>query len=161
MQAVMIKCTALPAHLVDGAFLHTCASSLSASHSPHTMLLAAPWQVIDAPTTTSNSGSGASKAAESNNTSSSGSMYPSKGVWAHSFVGTPNYLAPEMVACEGYGFKADVWAAGCVLYEMAALKPAFRVSHCSLLVNTSLLVKYLVSTWQRCCAGVVRPAVWR
>lgn len=37
-------------------------------------------------------------------------------------------LAPEMVACEGYGFKADIWAAGCVLYEMAALKPAFRVS---------------------------------
>lgn len=86
-------------------------------------------QVVDAPTTTSNSGSGGkTPAPDSTGTSSSGSVYPSRGVWAHSFVGTPNYLAPEMVACEGYGFKADIWAAGCVLYEMAALKPAFRVS---------------------------------
>lgn len=87
-------------------------------------------KVVDVLGTTSNSGSGGK--GTSTGTSSSGlSVQPSRGVWAHSFVGTPNYLAPEMVACEGYGFKADIWAAGCVLYEMAALKPAFRVSSCS------------------------------
>lgn len=48
-----------------------------------------------------------------------------------SFVGTPGYLAPEVLACTngpgalGYGQAADMWALGCVLYEMAALRPAF------------------------------------
>lgn len=42
-------------------------------------------------------------------------------------TGTPNYLAPEMINCEPYNQKADVWACGCVLYEMAALRPAFKV----------------------------------
>jgi len=40
-------------------------------------------------------------------------------------VGTPLYLDPQR--CEGrdYGQKADMWSLGCVLYEMAALEPAF------------------------------------
>lgn len=42
-------------------------------------------------------------------------------------LGTPNYLAPEMINCEPYNQKADVWAMGCLLYEMAALRPAFKV----------------------------------
>jgi serine/threonine protein kinase len=88
-------------------------------------------QILDAPTSSSGSGNRTSNsgAGSRTTTSSTGAaVHPTRGVWAHSFVGTPNYLAPEMVACEGYGFKADMWAAGCVLYEMAALKPAFRVS---------------------------------
>uniref|UniRef100_A0A8C3DH31 Uncharacterized protein n=1 Tax=Corvus moneduloides TaxID=1196302 RepID=A0A8C3DH31_CORMO len=32
---------------------------------------------------------------------------------------------PEVVKCEPYGEKADVWAAGCILYQMATLNPAF------------------------------------
>eukprot|EP00775_Hariotina_reticulata_P012071 gene12071-12212_t len=51
------------------------------------------------------------------------------GLMAQSFVGTPNYLAPEVVNCEPYNLKADCWALGCVLYEMAALKPAFKADH--------------------------------
>lgn len=56
----------------------------------------------------------------------------------------PADLAPEMVACEGYGFKADIWAAGCVLYEMAALKPAFRVSATSCVQLHALIFCNLV-----------------
>uniref|UniRef100_A0A7S0R108 non-specific serine/threonine protein kinase n=1 Tax=Pyramimonas obovata TaxID=1411642 RepID=A0A7S0R108_9CHLO len=41
-------------------------------------------------------------------------------------VGTPNYMAPELVLEKSYSFPADVWALGCVLVEMVTLKPAFE-----------------------------------
>ena len=40
----------------------------------------------------------------------------------HTHVGTPLFLAPEQLAGEGYTFAADVWALGCVLYELMALR---------------------------------------
>ncbi|XP_034985995.2 serine/threonine-protein kinase Nek10 isoform X1 [Zootoca vivipara] len=42
-----------------------------------------------------------------------------------SIVGTILYSCPEVVKSEPYGEKADVWAAGCVLYQMATLNPPF------------------------------------
>ncbi|CAB3242832.1 unnamed protein product [Arctia plantaginis] len=41
-------------------------------------------------------------------------------------IGTPYYLAPEL--CEGkpYDNKSDVWALGCLLYEMCTHKRAFE-----------------------------------
>ncbi|KAM4790818.1 LOW QUALITY PROTEIN: serine/threonine-protein kinase Nek10 [Cyanocitta cristata] len=42
-----------------------------------------------------------------------------------SVVGTILYSVPEVVKSEPYGEKADVWAAGCILYQMATLNPAF------------------------------------
>lgn len=47
---------------------------------------------------------------------------------AHSFVGTPHNQAPEIVACCSYSSKADIWALGCVLHELATLQPAFKVT---------------------------------
>eukprot|EP00286_Rhodomonas_abbreviata_P020724 CAMPEP_0181291804 /NCGR_PEP_ID=MMETSP1101-20121128/2165_1 /TAXON_ID=46948 /ORGANISM="Rhodomonas abbreviata, Strain Caron Lab Isolate" /LENGTH=312 /DNA_ID=CAMNT_0023396225 /DNA_START=162 /DNA_END=1097 /DNA_ORIENTATION=- len=44
---------------------------------------------------------------------------------AKTVIGTPHYLSPEMVDSKGYNQKSDVWAMGCVLYEMMALKHAF------------------------------------
>ena len=41
-------------------------------------------------------------------------------------IGTPLYLDPQRMAGRAYGQKADMWSLGCVLYEMAALKPAFN-----------------------------------
>ncbi|EGD73608.1 NEK protein kinase [Salpingoeca rosetta] len=43
-------------------------------------------------------------------------------------VGTPMYFSPEMCSGKRYGQKADVWALGCVLYECAALRPAFTAT---------------------------------
>ena len=40
-------------------------------------------------------------------------------------VGTPLYLAPEMIKKKKYGVKVDVWAIGCVVYQLACLKPPF------------------------------------
>uniref|UniRef100_A0A8D3C9U1 Serine/threonine-protein kinase Nek10 n=1 Tax=Scophthalmus maximus TaxID=52904 RepID=A0A8D3C9U1_SCOMX len=43
-----------------------------------------------------------------------------------SVVGTILYSCPEVVKNEPYGEKADVWALGCVLYQMATLHPPFN-----------------------------------
>ncbi|XP_066500485.1 serine/threonine-protein kinase Nek10 [Hoplias malabaricus] len=42
-----------------------------------------------------------------------------------SVVGTILYSCPEIVKNEPYGEKADVWATGCVLYQMVTLQPPF------------------------------------
>jgi NIMA (never in mitosis gene a)-related kinase 1/4/5 len=34
-------------------------------------------------------------------------------------------MPPEVVSEESYGKAADIWALGCVLYELCALRPAF------------------------------------
>mmetsp|Transcript_14636 Transcript_14636/g.25721 ORF Transcript_14636/g.25721 Transcript_14636/m.25721 type:complete len:806 (-) Transcript_14636:19-2436(-) len=40
-------------------------------------------------------------------------------------IGTPYYMSPELYKSRPYNHKADVWALGCVLYEMTTLKHAF------------------------------------
>ena len=42
-----------------------------------------------------------------------------------SVVGTILYSCPELVKNEPYSAKADVWAIGCLLYQMCTLKHPF------------------------------------
>ena len=44
---------------------------------------------------------------------------------AHTLIGTPYFMCPELLRGQSYGFPADVWAAGCVLFELMARKHAF------------------------------------
>uniref|UniRef100_A0A914EB19 non-specific serine/threonine protein kinase n=1 Tax=Acrobeloides nanus TaxID=290746 RepID=A0A914EB19_9BILA len=54
---------------------------------------------------------------------------------AQTVVGTPYYISPEM--CEGkpYNEKSDIWALGCILYEMACLQKTFEGTSLPALVN--------------------------
>ena len=44
---------------------------------------------------------------------------------ATSCIGTPQYMAPEVVQGEVYSFAADVWSLGCVVHELCSLERAF------------------------------------
>jgi len=41
-------------------------------------------------------------------------------------VGTPLFMAPELVRQETYSFKIDVWALGCCLYNLASFNMPFK-----------------------------------
>lgn len=47
---------------------------------------------------------------------------------AVTIVGTPYYMSPEVCRSEPYNWKSDIWAIGCVLYELCMLKHAFESS---------------------------------
>lgn len=44
---------------------------------------------------------------------------------AETHVGTPYYMSPELIKGEKYDDKSDIWACGCVLYELLTLKKVF------------------------------------
>jgi serine/threonine protein kinase len=48
-----------------------------------------------------------------------------KSIKAYSFVGSPYYMAPEVIKKEGYDELVDWWSVGCILYEMIVGFPPF------------------------------------
>lgn len=54
---------------------------------------------------------------------------------ASTCVGTPNYLSPELCQDVPYSCKSDIWALGCLLYELCVLKPPFAATNLLSLFN--------------------------
>eukprot|EP00697_Spironema_sp_BW2_P010956 gnl/Spiro4/26503_TR13188_c0_g1_i1.p1 gnl/Spiro4/26503_TR13188_c0_g1~~gnl/Spiro4/26503_TR13188_c0_g1_i1.p1 ORF type:complete len:611 (-),score=208.15 gnl/Spiro4/26503_TR13188_c0_g1_i1:45-1877(-) len=46
-------------------------------------------------------------------------------IMAHTGVGTPLYFSPELCEELPYDERSDIWAFGCLMYELAALRPPF------------------------------------
>uniref|UniRef100_A0A2K6A1R5 non-specific serine/threonine protein kinase n=1 Tax=Mandrillus leucophaeus TaxID=9568 RepID=A0A2K6A1R5_MANLE len=60
---------------------------------------------------------------------------------AHSLVGTPNYIAPEVLLRTGYTQLCDWWSVGVILFEMLVGQPPF-------LAQTPLETQMKVINWQ-------------
>lgn len=50
-------------------------------------------------------------------------------VRAKSFVGTAEYVSPELLENKYCGKPGDIWAFGCILYQMIAGKPPFKAAN--------------------------------
>ncbi|XP_067943370.1 serine/threonine-protein kinase Nek9-like [Watersipora subatra] len=53
----------------------------------------------------------------------------SKTQMAESYVGTPYYMSPELIKGEAYNFKSDIWACGCILYELCTRQRVFEATN--------------------------------
>merc|ERR1712159_679675 len=57
---------------------------------------------------------------------------------AKTLIGTPFYLSPEVCNAEPYNDRSDVWAYGCVVYELCTLKRPFEAKN-----NAALLMRIM------------------
>lgn len=55
--------------------------------------------------------------------------------FAKTQIGTPYYLSPEICKAQSYSYASDIWALGCVLYELAALNVPFDAPNIKGLVS--------------------------
>ena len=53
-------------------------------------------------------------------------------------IGTPYYLSPEICKSKPYNEKSDIWALGCILYELCTFKHPFETTNQAVLVHKIL-----------------------
>ncbi|SBT70438.1 serine/threonine-protein kinase NEK4, putative [Plasmodium malariae] len=46
--------------------------------------------------------------------------------YANTLIGTPYYLSPELCKDKKYSWPSDVWATGCLIYELATFRTPFH-----------------------------------
>jgi NIMA (never in mitosis gene a)-related kinase len=76
--------------------------------------------------------------------------------FANTMVGTPFYMSPELVSGRGYDEKSDIWALGCVLYEMATLRPPFN----SILRSEEELKRNITRSSPKRIPNIYSDALW-
>ena len=61
-------------------------------------------------------------------------------------MGTPDYIAPEVLLKKGYGMECDWWSVGAIMYEMMVGYPPFYsddpMTTCRKIVNWRQCLKF-------------------
>ena len=68
---------------------------------------------------------------------------------ANTFIGTPYYVSPEMCKNKPYNEKSDIWALGCILYELLTFSHPFTANS-----QPALFIKILNSNFNPFPPGV-------
>jgi NIMA (never in mitosis gene a)-related kinase len=68
-------------------------------------------------------------------------MLNHSGSFAKTLIGTPYYLSPELCEEKPYNDKSDVWALGCILYELCTFRHPFNAKS-----QAALIIKILKGT---------------
>ena len=68
---------------------------------------------------------------------------------ANTFIGTPYYVSPEMCKNKPYNEKSDIWALGCILYELLTFNHPFTANN-----QPALFIKILNSNFNPFPPGV-------
>lgn len=71
-------------------------------------------------------------------------QYPDN-IRAVSFVGTAEYISPELLEGKYCNKACDIWAFGCILYQMIAGKPPFKASNEYLTFQKIIKLQYAFS----------------
>lgn len=58
-----------------------------------------------------------------------------------SIKGTPLYMSPELVQEQPYDHTSDLWALGCILYELSTGLPPFYTN--SIIQLVKMIVRYI------------------
>ncbi|KAF2741124.1 calcium/calmodulin-dependent protein kinase type 2 beta chain [Polyplosphaeria fusca] len=62
--------------------------------------------------------------------------------FASTYVGTPFYMSPEICKAEQYTLHSDIWALGCIIYELCARQPPFNAKTHFELIQKIKIGKY-------------------
>jgi NIMA (never in mitosis gene a)-related kinase len=74
---------------------------------------------------------------------------------ARTKVGTPYFMSPELCESRPYSSKSDIWALGCLLYEMVALRPPFEADNIA-----SLVLRIIRGQYDPVCRTYSSDVAW-
>lgn len=72
-----------------------------------------------------------------------------KNLMCATYVGSPLYMAPEILKGYEYTFSVDIWALGCVIYEIMALKSPWDTVEAKPVTHFAALVDIIINRFPR------------